>query len=355
MQTFVCDLQQKITRHLESRAPLRIRGNGSKDFYGGESRGDVIDITPYSGIIEYEPKELVVTVRAGTSLAELEAALAANRQMLPFEPPHFGAANGFGGTIGGAVAAGLSGPRRAYAGSVRDFVLGTRIINGKGEDLHFGGKVIKNVAGYDVSRLMCGAMGTLGVLLDLSFKILPIPAEEITLRFEMDEASAIEALNRWAGQPLPLSASSYLDGALMVRLSGAATAVAAAKQKMGGEAVSGAQAFWTSLRDQTHAFFQTDKPLWRLSLPATTPPLSLTQAQLIEWGGAQRWVVGDIDARKLQQHIAALGGHMTLFRGGDKSAGVFQPLQPALASIHGKLKQAFDPAGILNPGRLDNF
>jgi glycolate oxidase FAD binding subunit len=355
MQTFVCDLQQKITRHAETREPLRIRGSGSKDFYGGESRGALLDMTHYSGIVEYEPTELVITVRAGTSLAELEAELAANKQMLPFEPPHFGTSNGFGGTIGGAVASGLSGPRRAYTGAVRDFILGARIINGKGEDLHFGGKVIKNVAGYDVSRLMCGAMGTLGVLLDLSFKILPIPAEQITLRFDMDEAAAIEAINRWSGQPLPLSASCMYEGALWVRLSGAATAVAAAKQKMGGEVISDGPTFWNGLRDQTHVFFQTDKPLWRISLPATTPPLALAQAQLIEWGGAQRWVVGDIDARKLQQQISALGGHMTLFRGGDKTAGVFQPLQPALATIHRKLKNAFDPAGILNPGRMDNY
>jgi glycolate oxidase FAD binding subunit len=344
-------LQQKIQRHAQSRTPLRLRGSGSKDFYGGVSRGNVIDLTPHSGIIEYEPKELVVTVRAGTLLVELEKILAAEKQMLPFEPPHFGG----NGTIGGAVAAGLSGPRRAYAGSVRDFVLGTRIINGKGEDLHFGGKVIKNVAGYDVSRLMCGAMGTLGVLLDMSFKILPLPAQEMTLRFQMDEAAAIEQINRWSGQPLPLSASCVHDGALWVRLSGAATAVAAAKQKMGGDEVADGQNFWHSLRDQTHTFFQTDQALWRISLPATTPPLELAQPQLIEWGGAQRWVAGDIDARKLQQQINAVGGHVTLFRGGNKAAGVFQPLQPALAKIHRNLKNAFDPAGILNPGRMDNI
>ncbi len=345
------ELQQKIQRHAESRTPLRIRASGSKDFYGAESRGDVIDMTAYHGIIEYEPKELVVTVRAGTLLADLEKILAASGQMLPFEPPHFGGK----GTIGGAVAAGLSGPRRAYAGSVRDFVLGTRIINGKGEDLHFGGKVIKNVAGYDVSRLMCGAMGTLGILLDMSFKILPLPATEITLRFQMDEATALEQINRWSGQPLPLSASCMHDGALWVRLSGAATAVAAAKQKMGGDEIADANNFWLSLRDQTHAFFPTDKPLWRISLPATTPPLALAQPQLIEWGGAQRWVAGDIDARGLQQKINAIGGHVTLFRGGDKAAGVFQPLPAALAKIHRNLKNSFDPAGILNPGRMDNI
>lgn len=351
MQNFACDLTQKIIRHVESRAPIRIRGSGSKDFYGGDSQGDIIDMTPYAGIIEYEPTELVITVRAGTSLADLEAALAANQQMLPFEPPHFDGK----GTIGGAMAAGLSGPRRAYAGSVRDFILGARIINGKGEDLHFGGKVIKNVAGYDVSRLMCGALGSLGVLLDLSFKVLPLPISETTLRFEMDEAAAIDTVNRWAGQPLPMSASCIYDDVLMVRLSGAASAVAAAQNKMGGEVISKTNEFWKRLRDQQNGFFITEKPLWRISVPSTTPSLALGSPQLIEWGGAQRWIVGDHDARKLQQAIATTGGHVTLFRGGDKSAGVFQPLQPALAKIHRNLKNAFDPSGILNPGRMDNF
>ncbi|MGB9150001.1 MAG: glycolate oxidase subunit GlcE [Burkholderiales bacterium] len=344
-------LQQQIQHHAESRAPLRIRGSGSKDFYGAAKHGELIDMAAYSGVVEYEPTELVVTVRAGTSLTELEAILAAEKQMLPFEPPHFGGH----GTIGGAVASGLSGPRRAYAGSVRDFLLGARIINGNGEDLHFGGKVIKNVAGYDVSRLMCGAMGTLGVLLDMSFKILPLPADEVTLRYRMDQASAIEAINRWAGQPLPLSASAYFDGTLHVRLSGAAPAVAAAQQKMGGDPVSEGPSWWNGLRDQTHGFFQTDQPLWRVSLPATAPPLALANPQMIEWGGAQRWLTGDLDAQKLRQQVAAAGGHVTLFRGGDKGAGVFQPLQPALAKIHRNLKNSFDPSNILNPGRLDNI
>src|SRR6476661_2425305 len=227
MTDFIDDLCERVRDHSARKAALRIRGSGSKDFYGEASEGDTLDMSAYAGIVAYEPKELVLTVRAGTRLADVEAELASQRQMLPFEPPHFGN----DATIGGAVAAGLSGPRRPYAGGVRDFVLGTRIVNGKGEDLSFGGRVIKNVAGYDVSRLMAGAMGTLGVITEVSFKVLPRPAAESTLVFEMDEDGAIEAVNRWAGQPLPLSATSWHEGRLLVRLSGATSAITAAKGK----------------------------------------------------------------------------------------------------------------------------
>ncbi|HEX7606408.1 MAG TPA: glycolate oxidase subunit GlcE, partial [Usitatibacter sp.] len=235
-EPFIAALCERIRDHAARRAPLAVRGGGTKDFYGHGCAGEVLDMTPYAGIVAYEPKELVVTVRAGTRLADLESALAAERQMLPFEPPHFAE----GATIGGAVAAGLSGPRRPYAGSLRDFVLGTRIVNGKGEDLNFGGRVIKNVAGYDVSRLMAGALGTLGVITEISFKVLPRPAHETTLVFELDEENSTSQANRWAGLPLPVSATSWQAGKLRVRLSGALTAVAAAKSKMGGEEIDAA-------------------------------------------------------------------------------------------------------------------
>ena len=351
MDHVISDLQSRIRTAAENQSSLRIRGGGTKDFYGAALKGDIIDVRPYAGIIDYEPKELVLTVRAGTTLAEIEKALIVERQMLPFEPPHFGA----GATIGGTVAAGLSGPRRAYAGAVRDFVLGARILDGKGQDLRFGGRVIKNVAGYDVSRLMTGAMGTLGLLLDLSFKVLPRPPAEITLRFEMNESLAIETMNRWAGQPLPLSATSWHQGMLLVRLSGAAAGVAAAKQKMGGEEVSDAEAFWRGLRDHRAAFFQTAIPLWRLSVPSTTAPLAVGAAQWIEWGGALRWLAADVSAPSLRETVGAAGGHATLFKGGSKTVGVFHPLGGTLATIHRRLKQTFDPAGILNAGRMDNF
>jgi glycolate oxidase FAD binding subunit len=356
MDDFIKKLIERVKQSAASKLPLAIHGGNTKAFYGAEIVGEPLDMRGYSGFIDYEPKELVLTVRAGTPLAEIETIMEREGQMLPFEPPHYGS----GATIGGTVASGLSGPRRAYAGSVRDFVLGTRIVNGKGEDLNFGGRVIKNVAGYDVSRLMTGAMGTLGVLLDLSFKVLPKPASEITLRFEMDEAAAIQRMNEWAGKPLPLSATSWREGVLMVRLSGAIAGVKAAKEKLGGTVIDDVESLanagvWTSLRNHRDAFFQSDKPLWRLSVPSTTQPLNLGMPQTIEWGGALRWVVGDADIKALRAKIEAVGGHVTLFRNGNKSAGVFHPLQSTLLPIHRNLKAAFDPENILNRGRMDNF
>jgi glycolate oxidase FAD binding subunit len=353
MDQFIASLCERIKQHAAQKKPLAIHGGNTKKFYGGAIEGDALDMRDYSGIIDYEPKELVLTVRAGTALEEIERVMTRENQMLPFEPPHFAA----GATIGGTVATGLSGPRRPYVGAVRDFVLGARIVNGKGEDLRFGGRVIKNVAGYDVSRLMTGALGSLGVLLDLSFKVLPTPNAESTLRFEMDESAAIRHMNEWAGQPLPLSATSWCDGVLMVRLSGAAAGVKAARAKLGGEAVDDAVAanFWHGLRDHRAGFFQDDAPLWRLSVPSTTPPLLLPMPMWIEWGGALRWVKGAADAPALRKKIEDAGGHVTLFRGGDKSIGVLHPLPPVLARVHRNLKIAFDPENILNRGRMDNF
>ena len=350
MGDFITELRDRVRDHSQRKAPLRIRGGGSKDFYGETTEGDVLETSGHAGVVAYEPKELVLTVRAGTRLADVEAELAAQRQMLPFEPPHFGA----GATIGGAVAAGLSGPRRPYAGAVRDFVLGTRIVNGKGEDLSFGGRVIKNVAGYDVSRLMAGSLGTLGVITEVSFKVLPRPPSEATLSFEMDEANAIEQVNRWAGQPLPLSATAWEAGRLRVRLSGAETAVAAAKVKMGGEAIDPGD-YWADLREHRLAFFAAGRALWRISVPQATEPLALPFAQLIEWGGGVRWMTGDCDPLVVRSAAERAGGHATLFRGGDRAAGVFHPLKAPILKIHKRLKEAFDPAGIFNPNRMYKF
>ncbi|HLX23600.1 MAG TPA: glycolate oxidase subunit GlcE [Usitatibacter sp.] len=346
---FIASLCERIKDHAARKAPLRIRGGGTKDFYGAAREGETLDVSPYSGIVAYEPKELVVTVRAGTPLSELEAELASQRQMLAFEPPHFGA----GATIGGTVACAFSGPRRPYAGSLRDFVLGTRIVNGKGEDLSFGGRVIKNVAGYDVSRLMAGALGTLGVITEISFKVLPRPASEATLVFDLEEEPATRQVNLWAGQPLPLSATAWQDGQLRVRLSGAPTAIAAAKAKMGGQEIDAAD-YWNALREQRLPFFAQPGVLWRLSLPQTAPRVETPKAQLVEWGGGLRWTPGPVNTLDLRSSVERLGGHATIFRGGD-GADVFHPLRPALAKIHKRLKVAFDPAGILNPGRMYEF
>jgi glycolate oxidase FAD binding subunit len=254
-------------------------------------------------------------------------------------------------TLGGAIAAGLSGPRRPYAGAARDFVLGVRMIDGTGQPLRFGGQVIKNVAGYDVSRLMVGALGTLGLITEVSLKVLPRPAEEVTLQFELDEAAAIRKMNEWAGQPLPLSATSWHAGVLTLRLSGAASAVRAAHAKLGGEMLHDAAGFWQRLRDQATPFFDK-RPLWRLAVRSTTPPLKLGEAQWIEWGGALRWLASDLLATRLRETAHAAGGHATLFRGDAPSDGAFAPLAPALAALHRNLKQRFDPKSIFNRGRL---
>ena len=345
--------QERVRAAASDRQPLCIRGGGSKDWYGGVPQGEVLDTRDHAGIVDYEPTELVITARCGTPLAEIEALLARHNQMLAFEPPHFAAT----ATVGGTVAAGLSGPRRASSGATRDFVLGARLLDGKGDVLAFGGKVMKNVAGYDVSRMLAGSMGTLGLLLDVSLKVLPRPFAEATLRFEMSEIDAIRRLNEWGGQPLPLSGSAWCGGQLALRLSGAEAAVDAAMRLLGGEAVPhpDAAAFWADLREQRHAFFSGSESVWRLSVPSTNAVLVLGGEQLIEWGGAQRWLRADGDAATagaIRRAVQACGGHATLFRGGDKRIGVFQPLAPALTRIHARMKDAFDPAHIFNPGRL---
>jgi glycolate oxidase FAD binding subunit len=350
MREVIEQYADRIRSAAAGKSPLRLRGGGTKDFYGQPLQGEVLDTRAYAGIIAYEPTELVITVRCGTPLAELEGVLRGQGQHLAFEPPHFGS----GATVGGMVAAGLSGPRRACAGAVRDFVLGVRILDGRGDDLSFGGQVMKNVAGYDVSRPMAGSLGTLGLILEVSLKVPPQPFAEATLKLEMPQDKAIGILNHWGGLPLPISACAWADGDLAVRLSGAASAVKAAREVIGGEALDSDRAlrFWLAIREQTDPFFSTDKPLWRLSVPSVAAPLELPGEQLIEWGGAQRWLASNADARTIREVATQVGGHATLFRAADKSAGAFTPLAPPLAKIHRNLKQAFDPAGIFNPGRM---
>lgn len=333
-----------------SRTPLRLKGGGSKDFYGGMLVGDVLDVSGYRGILDYQPAELCLSARCGTPLAEIEALLAENGQMLPFEPPHFGAA-----TLGGMVAAGLSGPRRVQGWALRDCLLGVRLIDGNGDLLRFGGPVVKNVAGYDVSRLLAGSLGTLGLIAEATFKLLPRPAVEQSLAFEFDQAAAIVQLNRWAGQPWPISASFWSDGVLVLRLSGAPTAVAAASQKLGGEPLAPAEAFWHNVREHRHAALASGEVLWRLALPSATPPLDLPGATVLEWNGGQRWLISDADVASVRQAAAAAGGHATLFRAPESLRcleGAFAPLSPALLAVQQRLKKAFDPHGIFNPGRL---
>ena len=354
--------------------PLRIRGGGTKDFYGQSLQGEILDTTGLNGITSYEPSELVVTVKAGTPLAELEAVLAEKNQCLPFEPPHFGAELAKT-TVGGMVAAGLSGPSRASSGSVKDFVLGVNMVNGKGEALRFGGTVMKNVAGYDVSRLMAGSMGTLGLITEVSLKVLSIAPAEATLKFECSQAEAINMLNTWGAQPLPLNASCWIqeagNGVLYVRLRGAVAAVEAAIHKMGGKlqnADSGnatVAADWQFLRHQNMDFFklQGDECLWRLSVPDTAPDLQLGRIDktLVEWHGAQRWVkLPYSEAEHIRDKVNALGGSAILFVAPQaintptraENRVIFNPLKAPLDRIHRDLKRQFDPAGIFNRGRM---
>jgi glycolate oxidase FAD binding subunit len=344
------EFQERIRSAADRRAPLCLRGGGSKDFYGNAPRGEVLDTRAHAGIVTYEPTELVITARCGTPLAELEGALDAHRQFLPFEPPHFGA----GATLGGCVASGLSGPRRAAAGALRDYVLGVKILDGRGEELSFGGQVMKNVAGYDVARLMAGSMGTLGVLLEASLKVLPRPPLELTLRQALPQAQALEHMKAWAGQPLPVSATAWLDDELAVRLSGAEPAVRAAAQRIGGEALAAdaALAFWQGLREQSGPFFAGAEALWRIAVPAVTPPLQLAGRQLLEWRGGLRWLRSDAAPERVREAAACAGGHATLFRAAAKTVNAFDALDAVRLRLHRELKQTFDPAGIFNPGRM---
>jgi glycolate oxidase FAD binding subunit len=351
----ITQFADRIRAAAAGKQALRVRGSGSKDFYGGEHAGELLETNTHAGIVDYEPSELVVTARCGTPLAELEAVLHAQGQMLAFEPPHFGRE----ATVGGMLAAGLSGPRRQAAGALRDFVLGMQVMDGRGDVLSFGGRVMKNVAGYDVSRLMAGSLGTLGLILEASIKTQPLPVAEATLRLELPEDRAIETLNHWGGRPLPISASAWTGDELMLRLSGAAAAVRAAVERLGGERVPDAGEFWADVREHRHSFFRAASdnatPLWRLSVPSTTPAATfapLPGPRLIEWGGAQRWLATHAEARLIREAAAKAGGHATLFRGGDRAGGVFQPLPSVLMALHRRLKATFDPQGVFNPGRL---
>ena len=376
MDSSLAQITDRVRAAAADRAPLRLRGGGSKDFYGESLQGELLDLGGLCGISSYEPTELVVTVRAGTPLAELEAALAEKGQCLAFEPPRFAG----GTTCGGMVAAGLSGPARASAGAVRDYVLGVTLLNGRAEVLTFGGQVIKNVAGYDVSRLMVGALGTLGVITEISLKVLPAAVAEATLMAsDIGQQAALDLLHRWGGLPLPLNASCWVRDdsrkpardCLFIRLRGAVAAVEAACPRMladlrslGGEAsrMDNAQAGpdWDACRDQTLPFFRApaaELGLWRLSLPQTAPALDLPYAQLIEWHGGQRWLWAPLSAQApLRQAAATVGGTATLFRAPQDARvpalGRFSPLSAPLAQIHRRLKAEFDPAGIFNRGRM---
>jgi glycolate oxidase FAD binding subunit len=347
MNASVDSYRAQLAQAAQQRSPLVIRGGGSKAFYGRPVDGLPLDVCAYAGILDYSPPELVISARAGTPLSELEAALAAENQMLPFEPPHFGPA----ATLGGAIACGLSGPRRPWSGAARDFVLGITCLNGTGQLLRFGGQVMKNVAGYDVSRTLTGSLGTLALLLDIHLKVLPRPEYELTLCREAGADEAIRLFNRWSGQALPVSAACHSDGRLYLRLSGFEQGVSAAAARLGGEHLPEGARFWQDLREQALPFFAGDMPLWRISVPPACAPLPVAGNTLVDWGGAQRWIRSDRPAAELREAARAAGGHATRFRDRDRD-DVFQPLPAAMLALHQRLKASMDPAGILNPGRM---
>lgn len=341
------ELIEAVRAAINARRALRIVGGDSKAFLGRPTAvADILSVATHRGIVDYEPQELVITARAGTPLSEIETALAQHGQMLAFEPPHYGNR----ATLGGTIACNLSGPRRTYAGAARDYMLGVEIINGRGEQLCFGGQVMKNVAGYDVARLMTGALGTLGVLLNVTLKVLPRPAATLTLRHESSLDEAVERMNAWAGKPFPISATAFDGAALYTRLEGAETALRAARLKLGGE-LETCEDYWLSVREHTHGFFHDPRPLWRLALPPAGPPLAIDGKSFVEWNGVLRWLYSDASPEKIRAAVAHCGGHATLFRGEHRDAA-FHPLAVPLVQLHRNLKAAFDPHDIFNPGRM---
>lgn len=343
------DILDAVARAYADKTPLFIRAGGTKQNIIGRSiSGTVLDLSEHSGVIDYQPSELVITARAGTPVSDLITLLAKERQMLAFEPPVFNDK----ATLGGTLASGLSGPARPWAGSIRDMVLGVQLINGKAELLNFGGQVMKNVAGYDVSRLQAGALGTLGVLSQVSLKVLPQPEHTLTLALEFDAQSALEAMNKKSATAKPLSGAFWVDGTLFLRLSGAEAAVSHTAKLWGGEQLTEASSLWQSLCEMSHPFFAGDAPLWRLSHKSTAKVELGFGDTLIDWGGAQRWLRGEHDRTELEQCAAQAGGHLSLFKGGDRQGEVKQRMNSIEQRLHQRLKQSFDPEGILNPGRL---
>jgi len=341
------ELCSQVQDHFQRKTPLRIVAGQSKAFYGNPVNAAAIDVNDHCGIVHYEPSELVLTARCGTPLKQIEQTLAEHNQILGYEPPHFGET----ATFGGSIASGLSGPARPFRGAARDFVLGMRMINGKGDDLRFGGEVMKNVAGYDIARLLTGSLGTLGVILEVSLKVLPMPEQEQTVSFESNQRDAIQRMNELSARPLPLSAACYDGERIFLRLSGNNAAVASAHKQIGGDLLADAAQFWRNLREQRHSFFNTRYPLWRLSLAPATPPLEFSGKQFIDWGGAQRWLVSEEQPDRIRERLAALQGHASIFRHGGAET-VFHPLTNSLRELHRNLKLAFDPHSLFNPGRM---
>jgi len=340
-------LVDRVRQAYEERQPLAIAGSGSKGFLGRECEGQPLSVADHAGVVAYEPTELVLTARAGTTLRQIDAVLRESRQVLGSDPPTFGGR----ATIGGTLAANLSGPARPWSGSLRDHVLGVRLINGRGEHLGFGGRVMKNVAGYDVSRLMAGSYGVLGVMTEVTVRVHARAEQTTTRSRALDAGEALAAMTRLAAVHRPLAGLAWDGHRLYVRFAGNAPAVGAAAREFGGETAAD-ESFWTSLREQTHGFFSGTAPLWRFSVPPAAEPALPEAEWLFDWGGAERWLRGDYEFARLEDLARKMGGHVSLFRGGDRTRDVQQTLDAVQQRIHRALKASFDPAGILNPGRL---
>jgi glycolate oxidase FAD binding subunit len=337
------DLLEQVNYALNEDIPLRIQGSNSKHMLGGLVAGEVLDTRIHRGIVNYDPTELVITARAGTSLWEIEAALDHAGQMLPFEPPHFGP----DATVGGMVASGLSGPRRPWAGAVRDYVLGVQVIIGNGKHLKFGGEVMKNVAGYDLSRLMAGSFGCLGVITEVSLKVLPKPRACASLSLPMDPAQALANLARWGQQPIPISAACHDGSLLHLRIEGGEGSVRSAVSMLGGESLE--NSYWRDLREHNIDFFKSQEALWRISLPSNVSPYILPGKQILDWGGAQRWLKTSEDAQAIREVVEQIGGHATCYAQGDES---LPRVSKTLMKYQKNLKNQFDPQNIFNPGRI---
>lgn len=353
MTHLIDQLCERVAKAADKKQPIRIVGGDTKNFYGGPLEGDSVDLLKWSGVISYEPTELVISVKAGTLLSEVENILAENGQELAFEPPRFGKNS----TIGGAIVAGLSGPSRLARGPVKDYILGCTLIDGRGQLLHFGGTVMKNVAGYDLSRIIPGSLGTLGVATDFSIKVMPKATAQATLKFEMDVNKAIRQVNQWLSSPIPINASAYMNNTLYIRLRGAKAAVDKAITKLKGEEVTNeiAENLWNQIRDQKHHFFKTEGDLWRLSVPPTTADLAINGESLIEWGGGLRWLKPgeEITTELIRRFTERVGGHATLYKSSTrKKSNVFHTPSYAMLSLQKRLKEQFDPAGIFNRNRM---
>jgi glycolate dehydrogenase FAD-binding subunit len=348
MEQRIISIKEQVLDAIEQNTPIKIVGGNSKEFLGRSITGITLDMADYSGIISYEPTELYITVRAGTKLTDVKQILAEQGQMLAFEPPEINEYT----TIGGVVATGMSGPRRPYTGSVRDFVLGVRCINGLAKDMRFGGQVMKNVAGYDLSRLLTGSFGTLAIIVEVTLKVIPIPEFELTAVQSLPVQNAIEMMHQLSTTAIPISAFCYEKENLYLRLSGNEKVIRDATKSLNFDEYESGEKFWNALRDYKSAVFKSDKPIWRLSVPSTSNIEFQDQEYVIDWGGAQYWFSSNRDRVEIFETARALGGSAYLFFNGHREGDVFQPLEDGLFKLHLGLKQAFDPHGILNPGKM---